>query len=89
VCFRGGVRCPAPALTQSPNKEATMSENNSTPLDDAVAYWRMSSSPQEKSIPEQRAEMLPRAKKLSENRSQGTELAAVRRKEVSLRRTQP
>src|SRR5262249_38684692 len=28
----------------------------------AVAYWRMSSSPQEKSIPQQRAEMLPRAK---------------------------
>ena len=26
----------------------------------AVAYWRMSSSPQEKSIPQQRAEMLPR-----------------------------
>src|SRR5262245_10867986 len=28
----------------------------------AVAYWRMSSSPQEKSVPQQRAEMLPRAK---------------------------
>jgi DNA invertase Pin-like site-specific DNA recombinase len=27
----------------------------------AVAYWRMSSSPQEKSIPQQRAEMLPKA----------------------------
>jgi DNA invertase Pin-like site-specific DNA recombinase len=37
-----------------------MPESNSTPLDDAVAYWRMSSSPQEKSIPQQRAEMLPR-----------------------------
>jgi DNA invertase Pin-like site-specific DNA recombinase len=37
----------------------TMSESNSTPPDDAVAYWRMSSSPQEKSIPQQRAEMLP------------------------------
>jgi site-specific DNA recombinase len=28
----------------------------------AVAYWRMSSSPQEKSIPQQRAEMLPKCK---------------------------
>jgi DNA invertase Pin-like site-specific DNA recombinase len=28
----------------------------------AVGYWRMSSSPQEKSIPQQRAEMLPRCK---------------------------
>lgn len=28
----------------------------------AVAYWRMSTSSQEKSIPQQRAEMLPRAK---------------------------
>jgi DNA invertase Pin-like site-specific DNA recombinase len=28
----------------------------------AVAYWRMSSSPQERSIPQQRAEMLPKAK---------------------------
>jgi DNA invertase Pin-like site-specific DNA recombinase len=27
---------------------------------DGVGYWRMSSSPQEKSIPQQRAEMLPR-----------------------------
>lgn len=31
-------------------------------LIDAVAYWRMSSSPQEKSIPQQRAEMLPKCK---------------------------
>jgi DNA invertase Pin-like site-specific DNA recombinase len=29
---------------------------------DALGYWRMSSSPQEKSIPQQRAEMLPRCK---------------------------
>jgi DNA invertase Pin-like site-specific DNA recombinase len=28
----------------------------------AIAYWRMSSSPQEKSIPQQRAEMLPRCR---------------------------
>src|SRR5262245_39695285 len=28
----------------------------------AVAYWRMSSSPQERSIVQQRAEMLPKAK---------------------------
>src|SRR5262249_13711409 len=38
-----------------------MSERHSTPLR-AVAYWRMSSSPQEKSIPQQRAEMLPKAR---------------------------
>jgi DNA invertase Pin-like site-specific DNA recombinase len=31
-------------------------------LDRGVAYWRMSSSPQEKSIPQQRAEMLPKCK---------------------------
>src|SRR5262245_60427440 len=36
-----------------------MSSNNGTPTR-AVAYWRMSSSPQEKSIPQQRGEMLPR-----------------------------
>jgi DNA invertase Pin-like site-specific DNA recombinase len=39
-------------------------------LDTAVGYWRMSSSPQEKSIPQQRAEMLPRCK------LEGVELAA-------------
>ena len=37
-----------------------MSEHNSTTR--AVAYWRMSSNPQEKSIPQQRAEMLPRCR---------------------------
>jgi DNA invertase Pin-like site-specific DNA recombinase len=36
-----------------------MSEGNSIR---AVAYWRMSSSQQEKSIPQQRAEMLPRCR---------------------------
>jgi site-specific DNA recombinase len=37
-----------------------MSESDSTIP--AVAYWRMSSSPQEKSIPQQQAEMRPKAK---------------------------
>src|SRR5262249_9675756 len=29
---------------------------------DGVGYWRMSSNPQEKSIPQQRTEMLPKCK---------------------------
>jgi DNA invertase Pin-like site-specific DNA recombinase len=40
----------------------TNSAQRQAPLEDGVAYWRMSSSPQEKSIPQQRSETLPRAK---------------------------
>jgi site-specific DNA recombinase len=41
-----------------------MSENHSNtgPTLRGVGYWRMSSDPQEKSIPQQRAEMLPRCR---------------------------
>jgi DNA invertase Pin-like site-specific DNA recombinase len=35
---------------------------NEQAAEPAVGYWRISSSPQEKSIPQQKAEMLPRAK---------------------------
>jgi DNA invertase Pin-like site-specific DNA recombinase len=42
-------------------RRVNVSDRNSRTIR-AVAYWRMSSSPQEKSIPQQRAEMLPRAR---------------------------
>src|SRR5262249_34837513 len=53
----------------------------------AVAYYRMSSSPQEKSIPQQRAEMLPRCKLegveiLAEFKDEGVSGGSMKRRDA-------
>jgi DNA invertase Pin-like site-specific DNA recombinase len=59
---KGAVNAPAGLNTPNLLRRLGMSAHHSSDSAQApaVGYWRMSSSPQEKSIPQQRAEMLPR-----------------------------
>jgi DNA invertase Pin-like site-specific DNA recombinase len=58
----GRVNAPAGLDTPTLQRRIGMSASDSTngQLEPGAGYWRMSSAPQEKSIPQQRAEMLPR-----------------------------